>query len=80
MSRDEAISTLRQRLARLPFGPPRADAFDALDRLAFAVHVETAEGLVRGAYHVLLMAVPELKPSADKLLADWSESPQEPKL
>jgi hypothetical protein len=28
----------------------------------------------------LLMAVPELKRSANKLLADWTESSQEPKL
>ena len=80
MSRDDAISTLRQGLARLPFGHPRAAAFSALDRLVFAVHVEAAEALVREAYHVLLMEVPELKRSADKLLADWTESSQEPKL
>jgi hypothetical protein len=74
VTRDEAIALLRGGLARLPTGQARADAFEALDRLVFAVQADTSEGTVREAFHTLVMAVPELKPAAEKLLGDWTAS------
>ena len=74
MTRDEAIALLRGGLARLPMGRARADAFDALERLVFAVQDDAAEGIVRQAFHTLVMAAPELKPATEKLLGDWTAS------
>ncbi len=70
MTRDEAVATLRNGLSSLPTGIARADAYDAFDRLRFALHVETTEWLIREAHTTLIRAVPALKPAADKLLAD----------
>jgi len=79
MTRDEAVATLRNGLSGLPSGIARADAYDAFDRLRFAVHVETAEKLVREAHTTLILAVPALKPAADKLLSDCTGGSSEPR-
>ena len=79
MTRDEAVATLRNGLSNLPSGIARSDAYDAFDRLRFALHVETAESLVRQAHSTLVLAVPALKPAADRLLADCTGTSSEPK-
>jgi hypothetical protein len=78
MTRDEAVAMLRNGLASLPSGIARGDAFDAFDRLRFALYVETAESLVRQAHSTLVLALPALKPAADKLLSDCARSSSEP--
>lgn len=80
MTRDEAIATLRDGLKKLPFGTSRADAYGAFDRLALDVHLDTTEGFVREAHQALVLAMPELKPAADKLLTDWMQSTRPPRL
>ena len=79
MTRGEAIDALSAGLTSLPIGTPRSDLFNALARLQLAAHVATAEGVVHQAYHALVLALPELKPAVDKLLADWTEFSHEPK-
>lgn len=80
MTRDEAIATLRDGLRNLPFGTSRADAFGAFDRLVLDVHLDTTEGFVREAHQALVLALPELKPAADKLLTDWMQSTRPPRM
>jgi len=79
VTRGEAIDALNAGLTRLPIGIPRSDLIHAFNRLQLAAHVATAEGVVRQAYDTLLLALPELKPAVDKLLADWTESSHAPK-
>src|SRR5262245_31375354 len=72
MTRSEAIASLRTGLKGLPPGVPRTKAFNAFDHLVVAINADPKEGLVREAYHTLVLALPERRAAANRLLDDWS--------
>ncbi len=67
MTRDEAIAVLRAGLSGLPQeGEARANAFTAL--IYLLAELETAEELLDGAYEHVISAIPERKPTIDRIV------------